>query len=344
MSKVKILFVGDTSYEMYVSAFYNVAKKMDDVEADLIDFNMLNTRVSKKDFFLRIERHYKRGVHVSQINRKIIRYVENNDVDIVFLYTCDIITPATVKRISKKAYVAIYNNDNPFSDFYPKYMWKNMLNSIKYANIVYSFRTSNIKQYERLGAKRVDLLRGYYIHGRNYYIPDEDINLIIPKVCYIGHYEDDGREEYIEMLVEAGIEVGVPADWPKNIQNNHLKYLDNTHSRYNEILNKSKIAIVFLSSINKDTYTTRTFEIPVVKTLMVAPRNDDVISLYDEDKEAVFYDSKEELLQKVQYYLEHEEERKCIAEAGFDRVMRDGHEAKDRVKQIISDFEKNSEF
>lgn len=75
------------------------------------------------------------------------------------------------------------------------------------------------------------------------------------------------------------------------------------------IINKAKIAIVFLSHINYDSYTRRCFEIPAAKTLMIAPYNDEMASLFIDGKEAVFYHNAEEFVDKNMYYLSHDEER-----------------------------------
>ena len=343
MEEISILFVGDSSYEMYVKAFYEAAKKLDNVKAKLIDFGKLNTSSSKDNLALRFERHYRIGPHVLLVNNEIIKYVKNNRVDIVFLYACDIINASVVKKLSQLTYVAVYNNDNPFSSYYSKYMWKKVIASLKFADIVYSYRKSNIEQYKKAGAKKVKLLRSYYIKERNYYIPDEEIELEVPDVCFIGHHEDDGRIEYIEALLKKGIDVGVPEYWEKlGIKSEHLIYIKDSHKRYNEILNKTKIAIVFLSSINEDTYTRRCFEIPVVKTLMIAPKNSDIESMFDDGKEVVLYRSKEDLCDKVIYYLNHTELRDKIALSGYARVIKDGYDVTDRVKEIISDYKSNN--
>ncbi len=48
----------------------------------------------------------------------------------------------------------------------------------------------------------------------------------------------------------------------------------------------------------------------------------------------VYYDSKEDLLQKVAYYLDHEEERKAIAKNGHDKVAA-GHTYRHRVREML---------
>jgi spore maturation protein CgeB len=45
--------------------------------------------------------------------------------------------------------------------------------------------------------------------------------------------------------------------------------------------------------------------------------------IFAPDKEAVFYDSMDDAIEKIEYYLAHHEERERIARAGFARVHRE---------------------
>ena len=49
----------------------------------------------------------------------------------------------------------------------------------------------------------------------------------------------------------------------------------------------------------------------------------------------VYYESKEDLLQMVAYYLDHEEERKAIAKNGHDKVAK-GHTYRHRIREMFS--------
>ena len=49
----------------------------------------------------------------------------------------------------------------------------------------------------------------------------------------------------------------------------------------------------------------------------------------------VYYESKEDLLQKIGYYLNHEDERACIAKNGHDKVV-SGHTFRDRVREFLT--------
>ena len=238
-------------------------------------------------------------------------------------------------------YVVLYCNDDPFNHVLPKYFWRNTRNAAPDCSIVYACRHININDYRAIGCKRVELLRFYYSKHRHYYIEDEKINLDIPKVVFIGHFENDQRDKYLKALLDEGIEVGVPhaewwEQWAKDQPN--LKTIPDSHERYNEILNKAEIALVFLSKINNDSYTFRCFEIPATKTMMLAPYTEDLASLFKENEEAVFFRDKCDFVEKVKYYLVHDEERRRIAEGGYARVMADRHEAGDRVHKILDDY------
>ena len=65
-----------------------------------------------------------------------------------------------------------------------------------------------------------------------------------------------------------------------------------------------------------------------------------LMAVVEDGKEVVLYRNEQEFVEKVKYYLEHEDERLQIANAGYERVMRDGHEVCDRVKQVMLVYEK----
>jgi spore maturation protein CgeB len=49
----------------------------------------------------------------------------------------------------------------------------------------------------------------------------------------------------------------------------------------------------------------------------------------------VFYRGAEELIQKVRYYLGHDDERRRIAKAGYERTIKD-HTYEKRFREIFS--------
>lgn len=336
---MKILFLGDSMSEQYVRAFYNECNKRDGIEASLFDYG----RLKKKSFLSRIELHYKNGFLVFCLNQRLILECEREHYDLVFVYYSTILYGSTIRRIRKTGCkVFMYCNDNPFSDKYKPYIWRHFWQQIPYYDKVYAYRDSNIYDYKVAGAKNVGLMMPYYISDRNYYIQDSKIAIDVPDVVFLGHMENDDRIDYIKSLLDAGIEVGVNSDW-KSLENysDRLVFFSREEAvqHYNEIINKAKIAIVFLSILNKDTYTRRCFEIPATETLMIAPYTEDLISLFEPGKEAVFYKDKEDFLTNVLFYLNHEDERKEIGRNGYLKLMNGRNEVGDRIQDILNDYD-----
>ena len=68
---------------------------------------------------------------------------------------------------------------------------------------------------------------------------------------------------------------------------------------------------------------------------MLAERSKAHERLFQEGKEAVFFDDAEELREKIHYYLENDAERKAIAEAGRQRGLASGYDHDSRLKEIF---------
>lgn len=90
-----------------------------------------------------------------------------------------------------------------------------------------------------------------------------------------------------------------------------------------------------------DKTTTRTYEIPSCGGFMIHERNDEVLSLFEEDKEIVCFSTVEELAQKIDYYLKHSDQRKAIASAGYKRCVPD-YSYDNRMIEILKWHKRNS--
>lgn len=87
--------------------------------------------------------------------------------------------------------------------------------------------------------------------------------------------------------------------------------------------------------MNFDQQTSRTMEIPGCGGFMMAERTEEHRRLFEEDREAVFFSSNEELLAKCRYYLSHEEERKRIATAGHQRCIMSGYSNETGIRKML---------
>ena len=78
----------------------------------------------------------------------------------------------------------------------------------------------------------------------------------------------------------------------------------------------------------------RDFDGPMSGSLYMTHNNRDLHDLFVPEKEIVLFDHIPEMVQKVRYYLNHAEERECIALAGRARALRD-HTWKQRFEAVF---------
>lgn len=106
-------------------------------------------------------------------------------------------------------------------------------------------------------------------------------------------------------------------------------------TEYVKALKCAKIGLGLLTRLAPDKATTRSMEIPAAGTFMLAERTDEHLELYEEDHEAVFFDSPDELCDKLRYYLAHDDERERIAAAGHRRAVQCGYSYRHRIHEAV---------
>jgi spore maturation protein CgeB len=95
---------------------------------------------------------------------------------------------------------------------------------------------------------------------------------------------------------------------------------------YVHALASFKIGLGLLSKAIPEQHTTRTFEIPAAGTFLLAERTDEHRAFFEEGREAEYFDSTEELHDKVLFYLRNDAARSTIAARGRERCQRSGYD------------------
>jgi spore maturation protein CgeB len=341
MSKgIKVLVVGDFISLIHEEA---ICKAFEDNQLEVHKFKF--STYFKSGFFLRIKFNnfqikFTIGPIISKINNDLFKQLSNNDYDLVFFYRPRIIRTSLLKFISNRTIVYFYNNDDPFGKNYKSYFWNKFFRGLKYCHHIFYYRNKNKLDYSSIGYDNISLLRSYYIKSINFPI-DKKKEF---DVVFVGHFEDDGRDIYLKYLIDSGINLKIfGPEWHRCSNYDFFvkrigKIQSLSLSDYNIVLNSSKIALVFLSTLNSDTYTRRCFEIPATNSFMLAQFSDDLAGLFKPGIEADYFYSKESLLSKINFYLQNDKVREMIANNGYKRVVLDLHEVTDRVKVILNQF------
>lgn len=345
---MKILIAGDWHSELHEESVFNAFKTLghEVLKFAWHDYFQPSSRIDALN--KKLQNRFILGPIIRKLNLDLIKAVTGFSPEIIFVYRGTHITAGTLKKIKQRFPAAIllgYSNDDPFAKGHPYSLWRHFLKAVPIYDLMLAYRHHNLDDLLRIGAKRVELLRSWYFPERNHPVKlsDEDKIKYGSDVVFIGHYEADGRKQYLEEIVRQGFKLkifGPGYDWDPVLVNSHELRSQAPVSlvwgeEYNKTLCGAKVALCFLSKLNRDTYTRRCFEIPATGTLMLAEYTDDLVSLYKEGHEADFFKSKEDLISKLKIYLGDEELRKVVAANGYQRVVADGHDVISRMRQLL---------
>lgn len=348
---MKVLIVGSWVSPAYENPLYNAFKDLNyNVDSfkwgPLLGFTPLSNIYNDKSSFLssltsRAQNKYICGPAIRKINREFLNKVSDCKPDLIFLYRATHIWAKSIKKVKEKGIkVMVYNNDDPFTDKLPSYVYKNYFQTLPLADWIFSYRDKNIQDYKKLGYENVSLLRSSYTNEINFPLDKspKEYDLI-----FIGHFENDGRDEFLfELMQKTKLKIGLwGLDWEKSQHFNYFeKYLGKSitglyGASYNETINNAKASLVFFSKVNNDNYTRRVFEIPATKTTMICEHTEEMTKLFEDGKEVLLFKDISELLKIAQKLESNTNAFDEIGLAGHQRLLKDGHEIKDRVREIV---------
>ncbi len=120
-------------------------------------------------------------------------------------------------------------------------------------------------------------------------------------------YGRDERREVLQYLVDNGINLVAGG----SEGGDHF-----TTEEYADRYKRAKIAISFSQARGKNVVNARPFEVMSCGAMLLEQKSEELAKLYEEGVDYGVWTTKVDLLEKIKYYLEHEEERLSIASAG----------------------------
>lgn len=297
-------------------------------------------------YALRAQEHFSVGPTILALNSDLVCRVVLSQPDVLILYRPTHVLSSALRLIRQKSpstLIVSYNNDDPFSPKAPAYRWHHYLECLPIVDIALAYREKNLPELKAAGARRVELLRSYFVPYLDapVALTAEDHQRYDSDVVFVGHYESDGRADALAAVAERfpGFRLYGP-DWDRAPDHLALRrfrpILPLPHTEYVKAIQCAKVALVFFSSLNNDSYTRRVFEIPAIGTFMLSQRTGEMEQLFRPGLEAEYFKSTDELLAKTSRYLDDDGERGRIAAAAAQRVREAGHDVFSRMQELTA--------
>jgi spore maturation protein CgeB len=296
----------------------------------------LNSSLIQKAAFRLLRR---RPLAYRRLNRDFLATALQFRPEVVLVVKGAFVAPQTLRRIKEEtgAVLVNYATDDPWN---PRVSTPDLVRAIPYYDLYACTKRAIMPDVQAAGCLRVIFVPFGYkptVHYPEKPAAPEEHTRFESDVVFIGTCDAD-RVPYFEALA-------------KNLPDLRLHLYGGYWHRhpllrryyrgfalgrdYRLALGAAKIALNFVRHANRDRHTLRSFEIPACGAFMLAERTEEHLEWFEEGKEAAYFDSPAELVEKVRYYLVRHQEREAIAWRGYLRVTRGGNTYKDRLATIL---------
>ena len=230
-----------------------------------------------------------------------------------------------------KVPIVNYSADNPYANG-AHTKWRKFREAMHYYDLLVSTFAESARRLEAEGAKnviRVFLTADEHAHSPRV-LSDDDYKTYGHEVSYIAQWAPE-RGPFLAGLIKLGIPLAIWGDrWNKAREWPLLKTVWRgpgifEPEGYAKVIQCSKISLCLLYKDAANLHTSRSIEIPALGGLLCAERSAEHMELYEDGREAVFWQDAQECAAVCKHLLEDEPLRQSIARSGHERALRNNH-------------------
>lgn len=334
---MKILIVGSNK----VWAIENIYKKELAKKASVELFNAHGAFQDyyHASFYRKLKYRLGTSKILKKINQNLIQKAQDFQPDVVWVFKGMELFPKTLEQLKRKGVVLVnYNPDHPFRFASRGSGNKNVLKSIQLYDHHFTYSIQIQRELEeQFGVSTSWLPFGYLKAQRN------NSKQLIKRICFIGN-PDDERARVIKLLIDSEV--------PLTIYGNHWEQFIDSSTQLVEIhqaiyedefaqkAQQYAVQLNLLRKQNEGSHNMRTFEMPALGCLMLAPRSKEHLALFEERIEAVFYGNDQELVEQAKQLLKLNSQKiNDFQVMAYQRSVNSDYSYSNRAKKVYQLFE-----
>lgn len=348
---IRILYIGDSwlgscARSLKEALVRNKRVLLDEVNTDLV---LPNHRTR----FLRLLNRFARRVHVHELHHLIVNRASVFNPDFILIYKGSLISGVFVNNLRSRGYKVI----NIYPDLSPHAHGKIHKKAINTYDLVISTKPFHPNYWSEIYGYTntcVFVPQGYdsQLHLKEGSVSEYTFDLVMVATW---RYEYGSLMHDVARLIRGQkISVAIGGNgWEKWRGDYPLDWVflgEQSGRSYVETLRTGKICIapvtreVVINGVRQDQPgdedSTRTYELAAAKCFFIHRRTEFVKYLYDEDREVPMFETPEELVNLINYYLPQEQERKRMAEAAHRKAV-PAYSLDKRAEEILTVLEQH---
>ena len=339
---MKVLLVGANS-NYAIERFY--LKYMNDVpgiKAELFEAQNIFLSYWQKSIFNKIVFRLGYQKIYSIINELLKEKIVNSKPDILFVFKGMEVYPKTLIWVKKQGVKLVnYNPDNPFIFSGRGSGNNNLKNSIPLFDMHLTYNREIKERMESVYKIPTEILPfGFDVSAGLFKeaCSEKEIN----KACFLGN-PDKYRSLFLQQLAEAGIEVDVyGSNWKKFVRHPKIKIFPPIYNKDLWLtLRKYRVQVNLMRPHNLLSHNMRSFEVPGIGGIQLAPDTPDHRKYFDPGKEIFLYSDVAECARQIVFLqsLSMTEANEIRIQARR-RCLQSGYSYKERAEQALGFIEK----
>lgn len=241
---------------------------------------------------------------IPKINKMFRERVEEFNPDIIWIFKgMEIVPESLVWAQDRNIKLVNYNPDNPFIFSGRGSGNPNVTNSISLYDLHFTYNLDVKEKLEHeYQAKTAYLPFGYELSDSVYELCTDQPEIL--KLCFLGNPDTD-RAAFIEAMAQAGIPVDVYGnDWKQFVKNSAITISGPVYGEeFWKILRRYRIQLNLMRPHNEHSHNMRSFEVPAVGGIMLAPDTPDHRNHFENGKEVFLFSGIDDAIGKAKAIL-----------------------------------------
>ena len=266
--------------------------------------------------------------NLENFNKNLLTVVLNEKPDVVIFHKNLSLLPKTIELISTmKIKCILYVHDyiqNPVNHS------KNFINALKHFDTIITTKSYEVDFLKKISKNQNVIFINNWINqsinNKGLYYKHDQVS---DEIIVVSGYEFD-RMKSIYFLAKNNIKVKVFCGneletWKKNrLYHPNINYVEKflIGKEYKDVISQSFLIISFLRKANLDKQTSRSIEVLYYGGILLTYRTNEHLNMFVENKEAIYFDSDLELLEKINLLKKNKEFYNSIKLNGMKKVQK----------------------
>lgn len=299
---MKILIVGSKQIWALENIYITYLRKLG-CEIKIFPAPDLLRKRYYKSIFTKIIYRILPSLFLNKINRQLLLEIKAFKPKVVWIFKGkEIFIETLIKIKNQDIFLCNYNPDHPFIISSAGGGNKNVTKTVKYYDLHFCYSQALMEKIK--STYNIDTIRlpfGFDLREDLYQMIKREQEIL--EVCFVGN-PDKIRATFIKKLANK-FKINVfGLDWNKWIKHPNVKVHNSIFGdEFWKVLRRYRVQLNIFRPHNKGSHNMRTFEIPAIGGVMLAPYSTEHCSFFDTSKEIFVYNNFEDAIKQIEFLL-----------------------------------------